>query len=155
MFLPSPLASNKYIFGTIASGKVAARFAWLSLPDGKYIIPTEGTAAGAAESLAAGTELHMWEVENLKTPLQAARMAARIVNQSQTKYTECLLKMIGKEGMTLTTDDFPRNGQGQICRIEVEQTPDGLSFLEVPIIPTIADALDALLSPIIKQNILS
>jgi len=155
VFLPSPLASNNYIFGQIASGKVAERFAWLSLPDGKHIIPTDGTSEGAVCSLSSGTELHMWEVDNLKTPLQAARMTARIINQSQTKYCECLLKMIGKEGVVLSTDDFPRNEHGKICRIEVERTPQGVSFMEVPIIPTIADAIDALLSPVIRQNILS
>ena len=36
IFLPDPLASGEYLFGTISKGKAASIHSWLDLPDGEY-----------------------------------------------------------------------------------------------------------------------
>lgn len=155
LFLPDPTCRGSYIYGMKDSGKVAAKNAWLNLPDGEFIIPTDMTEYGAFASLSSGSDLHRYEVENFKTPLQAARFTARVLNASPTSYVACIRKMTGKGDGEFSTDDFFRNSRKEICRIEIVHEDSGISLLEIPIIPTLADCLDSLLSPVLRNRVLS
>lgn len=153
LFLPDPTCrSSSYIFGRIESGKAASARAWLCLPGGEFIMPVDMTEDGAFSSLSSGNDLHGYEAGNFRTPLQAARFCISVLNASGTSYVACIRKLLGKGPENFSTDDFYRNKRGVICRLEVVKEIAGISLREVPVIPTLADCLDSLLSHVIKKN---
>lgn len=154
-FLPDPLGSGQYIFGVRRTGKVAAMRAWLNLPGGEFIMPLEMTTEGIIESATTGLEFHNYEVENFDRPAQAVKYAVQVLNASHTVYAQCIRKMINKIDAPITRNDFHRNNKGEHCRLEVEVLPSGVVFHEVPIVPTLADAIDSLLAEVIRQRYLS
>lgn len=155
MFLPNPLATGDYLFGAIHEGKAASLHAWLELPDGRYIVPTDGTRDGAYDSLQSGIEFHAWEFEQFDTPAAAGQYTIKLLNVSKTTYAQSVRKLLGKENSPVSRNDFYRNASGEMCRIEVIPTEQGLRFNEVPVVPTVADCLESLLSPYIKSFALS
>lgn len=155
MFLPNPLATGGYIFCAIHEGKAAAAHAWLELPDGRYIVPTDGTPDGLYDSLQSGMEFHTWEFEQFDTPAAAGQFAIKMLNASKTTFAQSVRKMLGKETAAISRNDFYRNSSGEMCRIEIDSTEQGLRFIEVPVVPTLADCLESLLSPYIKSFVLA
>lgn len=151
LFLPNPLATGGYIFGAIHEGKAAAMHAWLELPDGRYIVPTDGTPDGAYDSLQSGMEFHAWEFQQFDTPAAAGQFAIKLLNASKTTYAQSIRKILGKENAPVSRNDFYRNLSGEMCRIEIDVTEQGLRFTEVPVLPTMADCIESLLSPYIKS----
>lgn len=151
LFLPNPLATGGYIFGAIREGKAASMHSWLDLPDGRFIVPTEGTDQSAFESLQCGLEFHAWEFQNFDTPAAAGQFAIKMLNASKTTYAQSIRKMLGKENTPISRNDFYRNSSGEMCRIEVICTEQGMRFNEVPVVPLVADCIDSLLAPYIKK----
>lgn len=153
-FLPDPLATGKYIFGVRRGGKVAAMRSWLDLPGGEFIMPAEMNEDGIMESLRTGLDFHSFEVENFDTPASAVKFAVHVLNASNTVYAQTIKKMIGKLDVHITRNDFYRNAHGVHCRVEVHELTTGVVIDEIPIVPTLADALDSLLAPIIRKRAL-
>lgn len=152
LFLPNPTGKGSYIFGMIKEGLTASRKAWLNLPKGKYIIQLPSDKPESViGSLSSGSELHAFEVEKLKNPEEAAQFTMRVLNGSQTSYADILRSTIGRTEITM--NDFFRNRYGEICRIEITQTPEGPMIHEVPVIPTFADCIESLLAKTIKKNL--
>lgn len=151
MFLPNPMATSFYLFCTIKEGKSASEQAWLEMPDGCFIVPADGTEEGAFESLQCGIEFHKWEKKQFDTAAAAGQYAIKMLNASKTLYAQSIKKMLGKESASITRNDFYRNSSGEMCRIEVIMTPQGLRFDEVPVEPTLADCIDSLLAPYVKS----
>lgn len=154
LFLPDPMASGEYVFATLHSGKRAEIQAWLMLPDEKFIVPTDGTPEGALQSLTNGVTFHAWEFNTFDTPAAAGQFAIKMINQSNTTYAQAIRRLLGKENGKVTRNDFYRNAQKQMCRLEVKRDERGLHFTDVPALPTIADCIDSLLAPYIKARAL-
>lgn len=152
IFLPDPLASGEYLFGTISKGKAASIHSWLDLPDGEYIVPTDGKPDGAIESLKSGLKFHAMEFGKFATAAAAGQYAIKALNNSKTTYAQAIRKLLGKEEAPISRNDFYRNSQGEMCRIEVTRTDAGLAVADVPVIPTVADCIDSLLAPYVKAR---
>jgi len=152
IFLPDSLASGEYLIGTIRQGKAAAIHSWLDLPDGDFIVPTDGSEEAAMESLRLGLKFHRWEAETFETAAAAGQYAIRALNNSKTTYALAIKKLLGKENGAISRNDFYRNDKGQMCRIEVNRTEAGIAVTEVPVEATIADCIDSLLAPFIKAR---
>jgi len=152
IFLPDPLASGDYIFGAIRQGKAAALHSWLDLPEGDFIVPTDGSPDSVQESLACGQRFHAWEFASFDTPAAAGQFTIKALNASKTTYATAIKKLLGKENASITRNDFYRNKQNQMCRVEVIRNESGLVVRDVPVVPTLADCLDCLLAPYVKAN---
>ena len=155
IFLPDPLASGEYVFGAIHEGKAASIHSWLDLPDGRFIVPTNGTPDGAFDSLECGMEFHAWEFQSFDTPAAAGQYAIKLINNSNTTYAQAIRKLLGKENGKVTRNDFHRNIHGEMCRVEVIREDRGIRFNDVPVVPTVADCIDCLLAPYIRSNALA
>lgn len=154
LFLPDPTASGEYLFATFRKGVAAGMHAWLQMPDDRYIVPTDGTTDGAWDSLQVGLEFHAWEMQNFDTPAAAGQFAIRMLNNSDTTYAQTIHRLLGKEGVKISRNDFYRNAQNQMCRIEVVRDEHGLHITDVPVQPTVAECIDSLLAPYIKARAL-
>lgn len=155
LFLPDPMASGEYIFGTIRKGVAAAMHAWLNMPDDRYIVPTDGTTDGAYDSLQVGLEFHRWEFENFETAAAAGQYAIKMLNSSETTYAQTIHRLLGKEDAKISRNDFYRNADNVMCRVEVVRDEYGIHITDVPCLPTVADCIDSLLAPYIKARALS
>lgn len=155
LFLPDPTASGEYMFATFRKGKAASMHAWLQMPDDKYIVPTDGTDEAAYDSLLSGLEFHRWEFDTFDTPAAAGQFAIKLLNNSNTTYAQAIRRLLGKEEGKITRNDFYRNSQNQMCRIEVIRDENGLRITDVPTLPTLADSIDSLLAPFIKLRALN
>lgn len=154
-FLPDPLASGSYLFGTLTDDPAAQPDAWLELPNGQYVVPTDGSPDGAFDSLHAGVGFHEWERLQFETPAAAGQFAIKAINGSQSDFAKAIKKLLGKENGSVTRNDFYRNRDGQMCRIEIYRNPTGISMGEIPVAPTLADCIDCLLAPYIKGKAFS
>ena len=154
LFLPNPMATGEYLFATFRRGVAASIHAWLALPDERFMVPTDGTEDGAYDSLQYGREFHAWEFDTFTTPAAAGQYAIRMLNNSDTTYAHLIRQLLGKEEGKITRNDFYRNAQNIMCRIEVVRDAEGLHFTDVPALPTIADCIDCLLAPFIKARAL-
>lgn len=156
MFMPDPLCSGRYLFANIGRGKVSQIHAWVNLPGGEYIVPIDSSTQGAFASLATGLEFHRWEFRTFTTVEEAITFTLQMLNGSDTNYVMTLRKMIHCELRNITVDDMYRNARGQICRVETTNTAKGIIIdEEVPIAPTLADCIDALIAPIIVSKAIS
>lgn len=155
LFLPDPTASGEYLFATLRKGVAAGMHAWLQLPDERYFVPTDGTTDGAWDSLQVGLEFHEWEAQTFETPAAAGQCALKMLNYSDTTYAQTIHRLLGKEGVKLSRNDFYRDADNLMCRIEVTRDEAGrLLFRDVPVQPTIAECIDSLLAPYIKARAL-
>lgn len=154
LFLPDPTGSGEYLFGTIREGKAAQLHAWLAMPDGRYIVPTDGTEEGAFASLSCGQEFHKWEFEQFETPAAAGQFTIKMLNASNTTYAQAIRRILGKESAPITRNDFYRNKDGIMCRLDVMRDDYGLHITDVPCLPTMADCLDCLLAVRIRHRAL-
>ncbi|MBR5068273.1 MAG: hypothetical protein IKX25_02635 [Bacteroidales bacterium] len=152
LFLPDPLASGDYLFGNIQYGKAASIHSWLDLPDGSYLVPTDGTDEGAQRSLECGLKFHAMEREQFATAAAAGQYAIKALNNSKTTYATAIKKLLGKENGSISRNDFYRNEKGEMCRIVVSRTDAGMAVTDVPVMPTVAECIDSLLSPFIKAR---
>ena len=150
--LPDPLAGGHYFFGLKRKGVAASIHSWLNLPDGDYIVPTNGMVDEIKDSLMEGMEFHKWESETFKTAAAAGQYAIRALNNSNTTYAQAIRQLLGKEESPISRNDFYRNYEGVMCRVEVHQTPNGIEVIDVPALPNIVDCIDSLLAPYIKAN---
>ena len=150
--LPDPLASGDYLFGTIQQGKAASIHSWLDLPDGRYLVPTDGTEEGAMKSLECGLEFHKMEQEQFATAAAAGQYAIKALNNSKTTYATAIKKLLGKENGLISRNDFYRNDEGEMCRIVVNRTDAGLAVADVPVGTTVSECIDSLLAPFIKAR---
>lgn len=155
MFLPDPLATGRYLFAAIHEGKAASIHSWMDMPDGRFIVPTDGTPDGAFDSLQCGLEFHAFESQQFETAAAAGQYAIKMLNASKTTYATAIKKLLGKENGSITRNDFYRNSSGEMARIEVLENERGLVFNDVPVMPVVADCIDSLLAPYIKSRILS
>ena len=154
LFLPDPLASGSYILGAIRQGKAASLHAWLNLRDGNYIVPIDGSDDMAFASLADGQKFHDWEFRTFATPAAAGQYAIGLINNTESTYAQTIRRMLGKEAAPVTRNDFYRNVNKEMCRIEVDHDQFGVHVLDVPTLPTLADSIDCLLAPHIRSNAL-
>lgn len=154
IFLPDPTATGEYIFGTIHKGKAASIHAWLDAFDDNYIVPAEPTPDGAYDSLICGQEFHEWEQNTFETAAAAGQHAIKMLNSSNTTYANAIKQLLGKENGKISRNDFFRNTENQMCRLEIERTNHGVLFHEVPVTPTVVECIDSLLAPYIKAHIL-
>lgn len=154
LVIPEPMASTDYLFCAIHSGKAASIHAWLDLPDGRYLVPTDGTESGAFDSLMCGKEFHQFEVETFETAAAAGQYVIKALNASHTTYAQTIRKMLGKEEAPITRNDFYRNAKNVMCYVRVSRDEKGIVITEVPCRPCITDCLDSLLSPFYKAQAL-
>jgi hypothetical protein len=152
IFLPDPLASGEYLFGAIRQGKAASIHSWLDLPNGDFIVPTDGSEEAARDSLKHGLKFHLWEKENFETAAAAGQYTIRALNNSKTTYALAIKKLLGKENAAISRNDFYRNDKGQMCRIEVSRTEAGIAVVEKAVEATVAECIDSLLAPYIKAK---
>lgn len=152
LFLPDPLASGSYIYGTIRRGKVAAMHSWLDMPDDSFITPSDDSEEGVRESLESGIQLHAFEASHFETAAAAGQYAIRMLNASKSGYAMAIRKLLGKQNGSITRNDFYRNPSGEMCRIEKVMGPHGLHFEDVPVNATVADCIDSLIAPFVKAR---
>ena len=150
--LPDPLASGDYLFGIIQQGKAASIHSWLDLPDGRYLVPTDGSEEGAMKSLECGLEFHKMEQDQSATAAAAGQYAIKALNSSKTTYATAIKKLLGKENGSISRNDFYRNEKGEMCRIVVNRTDAGLAVTDVPVGATVSECIDSLLAPFIKAR---
>ncbi len=150
--LPDPLASGDYLFGTIQRGKAASIHSWLDLPDGSYLVPTDGTDEGAMKSLECGLQFHKMEKEQFATAAAAGQYAIKALNHSKTTYATSIKRLLGKENALISRNDFYRNDKGEMCRIVVNRTDAGLMVTDVPVNATVSECIASLLAPYIKAR---
>lgn len=153
-FLPSPLADGEYLFATIREGKAASMHAWLELPEGRYVVPTDGTEDGALDSLQCGRDFHKWEAEHFETAAAAGQFAIKALNNSKTTFAQAIRKLLGKENSPISRNDFYRNRDNVMCRVEIHQTESGLVVTDVPVQTSMADCIESLLAPYQKAKAL-
>lgn len=152
VILPDPTATGEYLFFTLRDSKTAAFHSWLDLPNGQYVVPTEGTTDAAFDSLMSGIEFHQWESASFETAAAAGQFAIKALNASQSSYAQIIHKLLGKEGIAITRNDFYRNPDGIMCRIEIGRDERGLVFTDVPVEPSVSECIDCLLAPYIKAR---
>ena len=156
LFLPDPTATGRYLFSVFRKGKAASTHAWLALPDQvQYYVPAEATEESVYESLQCGLDFHAWEFQNFDTPAAAGQFAIRMLNNSDTTYAQTIRRLLGKEEGRISRNDFYRNADNVMCRIDVIEDEQGLHFYDVPVLPTVADCIDSLLAPYIRQRALN
>jgi len=154
-FLPDPMCNGEYLFGAIRKGKAASIHSWLELLDEEgYVVPADDSEDGAYESLLCGKSFHAWEFESFDTPAAAGQYAIKVLNASKSTYAMTIRKLLGKENGRITRNDFYRNEQNVMCRVEIIHNESGLSFRDIPALPTLADCIDSLLAPFIRAKAL-
>ncbi len=152
LVVPDPLASGDYLFATIQKGKAASIHAWLELPDGQYLVPTDGKEEGAMRSLEDGLRFHQWEESEFATAAAAGQFAIKMLNRSKTTYATAIRKLLGKEEALISRNDFYRNRDGEMCSIMVNHTDAGIVVADVPVKPNVASCIDCLLAPFVKAR---
>lgn len=154
LILPDPMATGMYLFATLRKGVAASAHAWLQLPDDRFFVPTDGTEDAAYDSLQTGLEFHAWEAETFETAAAAGQYTIKMLNNSDTTYAQTIRRLIGKENAKITRNDFYRNAQNQMCRVDVVRDELGLRFSDQVAQPTVCDCIDSLLAPYIKTRAL-
>lgn len=152
LFLPDPTASGDYLFGKVSNGGEVEATCWLLQPDGGRLMPVSNTPTDAFLSLRTGMMFHRFEFEQFDTAAAAGQYTLKMLNNSHTSYAEAIRRLLHKTS-PLSRNDFYRNEQKQMCRVEVLSEADGVRFSDVLALPTVADCIDSLLAPYIKVRL--
>lgn len=146
LVLPNPVAPGSLLFGVLRTGVAAGIHAWLSLPDGQCIVPTDGSDDEALESLRQGVQLHQWENETLMRPTHAGKVVVSMLNNSRflptgrpTSYVSAMASTMGKVDTRFTRNEYLRDeATREIC---LPSADAGLAPIEANIYDCLASML--------------